>query len=265
MYMFYYLKIYWQYMKANFSILLAYRWGVVHYLISTVGWTVFSILSVVLIAYKTDQVYGWSPEDMFLLACSYNIINGLFIAIFNKNFRYFVLLMNEGGLDQILLKPIDAQFLLSFQYINYFSMVRFLIGLFSTVYLVLFYLKIPVGFVDVLYFSVLMIFSLVVMYALWYTACTLTVWFPRLSNIIDLLHSFSGGSRNPPEIFLHSRYKILLIVFPFAFALAVPAKVLLHTVTLNDVFLLIALAFVFLVLTRMFWLFSLRYYSSASS
>ena len=47
-----------------------------------------------------------------------------------------------------------------------------------------------------------MILGLGLYYSIWSIITTLTVWFDRATNIIELLHSLQGIMRMPPVVFV---------------------------------------------------------------
>jgi len=124
---------------------------------------------------------------------------------------------------------------------------------------------ISISLMNIISYLVLVFFSMLLMYSIWLSFSTLMIWFPRLSNITTLLYNINGVSRFPPEIIYELKSFILLFLIPFTLLSAVPTKSLFQKALSGDVILLLFLALLMFYLSRKFWKFALRYYTSASS
>ena len=114
-------------------------------------------------------------------------------------------------------------------------------------------------------FTVFIIFGVVLLYSLWMIYCTLLIWFPRLTNLIDFLYTINGMSRYPVEMMYEVKNFILLFILPFSIAIATPAKILVRGTLNGEVFGLIFLSVNLFIVSRLFWKYALRHYTSASS
>src|SRR6266446_10356316 len=130
-----YLKIYLLFLQLSWASLLSYRASFINGVISNLVWSVFHIIAILLLTSKTSSVYGWSRNDLILLVASSNIILGVFYFFCTRNFHDFSETINKGGLDSLLVKPLDPQFSLSFQQVTFYSITRILVGLGVVVYI----------------------------------------------------------------------------------------------------------------------------------
>lgn len=261
----YYLNVYTQLVRANVAVFLAYRWGVLHHVLSTIGWTGFSFVSVYLLTNRTGTVYGWTQTELMLVAFTYSVVNGIVYGLFSRNFYQYANILNYGNLDILLLRPIDAQFLLSTQYINFVSFIRAGVGIGLTFFTVYNVMEIPFSWNHIMLYILFVFCGVLIMYSLWFSVCTIVIWFPKLSNVIDLLYNLTGTSRMPQEVYQFSPYKVLWIFIPLTFAIVVPAKAIMQSITTTDVSLLLITTGSMFLFCRWFWLFALRSYTSASS
>lgn len=261
----YYLNVYTQLIRANVAVFLAYRWGVLHHVLSTIGWTGFSFASVYLLTDRTGTVYGWTQNELMLVTFTYSVVNGIVYGLFSRNFYQYANILNYGNLDILLLRPIDAQFLLSTQYINFVSFIRAGVGLFLTVVMAYGVMGLSFDLFHSFLYGVFVLCGVLIMYSLWFSVCTVVIWFPKLSNVIDLLYNLTGTSRMPQEVYQFSPYKILWVFIPLTFAIVVPAKAMMQDLTGVDVALLLLVTAGMFLFCRWFWLFALRSYTSASS
>jgi len=251
-------------LKLNFSLLLIYRSSFIVDAFSSLTWGFFQIVWVLLLTSKIKSAFGWTREEMILIAVVYNIVIGFFHCFFSRNFDRFSMVIDRGELDTILIKPVDSQFLISFWIINYSSLTRTFFNL-----IVLFYLlakmHVSITLINVLGFFFLSAFGVILLYSIWFVVSTLIIWFPRLSNLIDLLYNLTGVSRFPPEMIYGFKNFVLLFLIPFTLTIAIPTKVFFNKVLSGDVGLLVFLSLLFFWLSRKFWQYALHYYTSASS
>ena len=183
---------------------------------------------------------------------------------FSKNFDRFSHVIQYGELDGLLIKPINTQFALSFWYISYHSIVRVLLSVFYTGFaLSLAHISVNVESIALFLFAGL--FGIIILYAVWYLVMTLIIWFPDVYNMVELLFAVDTLSRYPPQVLWTMRVAAFFIFFPMTLIVSVPTKVLLHTVTAVDMTILMGFAVVLFYLSKIFWLFALRYYTSASA
>lgn len=258
-----YVAVYIALLRLNFAVLVAYRANFINSVISSVGWGVFSIVLILLLTAKTQRIQSWSREEIILLTALYNVFIGAFHMLFSSNFERFAKVIHLGQLDSLLVKPLDSQFLLSFWLFNYTSLFRVFLGIIVSFYMM------GLTHADVHVFSILIlvllgITGLFLMYSIWYIFLTVTIWFTKLYNIVDLLYQINSVTRYPPEMFTKVKSFIVLILFPLTLVIAAPAKSVLNRLTLSDVSLLIFSAMSLLLFSRVFWKFALRYYTSAS-
>ncbi len=247
----------------NFSALVAYRANLVNSIIGSTVWGTFHFISIILLTNKTRQIYGWKREEIIMLTATFSILWGIFHIIFSKNFQRMSRLMDLGQLDSFLLKPIDTQFLLSMSLVNFMGAFRLILGIVALYYIATLY-HIPITFINIIGYITLLLCGLILIYSIWFTVLTLTIWFAGLSNLLDFLYNSSGIMRYPPDIFHSVKEYIVIFILPLLLIVSTPTKVLLHKVFLGDIIDLIFFTMVFFFISRSFWRFALRHYTSAS-
>lgn len=259
-----YIELYKALLHFSFLRFTTYRALFINSMIATVGWGFFQIIWINLLTVRTRSAFGWSKNELIILAILYVIIIGFFHFFFTGNFERFSHIIDKGELDFILLKPIDSQFMVTNYLQRFPNLVRVALGiLFLFVYLFISNTHVaPAGWVG---FCVFIIFGIVLLYSLWLMYCTLLIWFPRISNLIDFLYTINGMSRYPTEMMYEVKNFILLFILPFSIALATPAKVLVRGTLNGEVAGLVFLSISLFIAARIFWKFALRHYTSASS
>src|SRR5687768_15603026 len=99
---------------------------------SSVTWTMMNLGFYLLIFTHTDQIganTGWGKWEFFAFLATTMLVNSLVQAFFMPNCEDISELIRTGGLDFALLKPIDTQFVISLEKIDWSSLANFFAGL----------------------------------------------------------------------------------------------------------------------------------------
>lgn len=257
-----YFRIYKSLLRINLNTLLAYRLNFFNSTLSSAAWAVFSVASILILTSRTQNIFGWTREDIILLTACYSLAIGIFHGIFSWNFHRIGEVIFSGDLDQILLKPVDSQFSLSLWLVNYSALVRVLLGVGLIFYLVSF-IGYSVSLIGFITFFLFLLAGIITLYGIWLIVCSLLIWIPEASNIVDLMYSVSGLSRFPPEMYSRLSGFLFSILIPLMFILVVPVKILTGKPELNEVITLIIVTIGSFLISRYFWKFALRHYTSA--
>ena len=259
-----YLRVYIKLIYLNAAALIVYPANFYNSLLASLGWGFFSLYSVVLLTVQTKGAFGWSREEILLLNGVYGIIIGIFHTVFSRNFGRFSKVVHQGQLDSVLMKPIDSQYLLSFWEFSWVSISRVFMAL-GYVVIVSRSLAIQTKPVDVFLLLVVGLCGILLLYSMWYMVITLTIWFTRLSNLVELMFNITGIARYPRSMFAQSAGFAFWFLFPLLLIINIPTKVYLRRIDLGEILLLISIAILFFLGSRVFWKFALRHYTSASS
>src|SRR5687768_8971187 len=99
---------------------------------SSVTWTMMNLGFYLLIFTHTDQIganTGWGKWEFFAFLATTMLVNSLVQAFFMPNCEDISELIRTGGLDFALLKPIDTQFVISLEKIDWSSLANFAAGI----------------------------------------------------------------------------------------------------------------------------------------
>ena len=113
-------------------------------------------------------------------------------------------------------------------------------------------------------FFITIICSICILYSLWFLISTTTIWFVKTWNATEVLRSFLYG-RFPLNSFSFSLRVFFSVFIPIAFITTIPSEVFLGLSQLWKILLEVIVATIFLMTSRKFWVFALKYYTSASS
>jgi ABC-2 type transport system permease protein len=234
----------------------------VNNIISSILWGAFPFISILLLTAKTKTFYGWTRDELYLLTGCFIFFIGIFLTLFGRSFKRFAVLADFGYLDETLLKPVDSQFLISFWMINFVNLFRIVFGIVLMITMGI-KLHVHVSPGSGILFAGSIIAGIFLLYSIWFITLTFTVWFPKLSNLRDLLITFNSITRYPPEVFQSLYFLLYLFFLPLTLIISIPAKALLVKESVIQTALLFILAAVLFVASRLFWKVALRSYTSA--
>lgn len=254
-----YLRIYKVLLVINLENLVAYRANFINNLISTVVWGSISFISMLLLTSRTNNIYGWTRNDLLLLTSVYSIVVGIFYTMFSRNFERFSRLIHFGEFDNLLTKPIDPQFSISFWLLNYTSIFRIIIGIIVATIILRSY---TINFFTVMSFGALVIVSVSVLYSVWCFFSTLIIRFTSLSNIPDLLYQITGFGRYPQDIYKNLNTFLFSFLVPVTVIITTPTKLLISKASYVDIVIMLAVAVISIAASRLFWKISLKHYTS---
>jgi ABC-2 type transport system permease protein len=258
-----YVRVYRALLRINLVKFFTYRADLTSSIIAHFIWASFTIIQMLLLTSKTSHIFNWSRTELLILAGMYNLTYSFFYLFFSRGFNAFSTTIHLGRLDGILTKPIDSQFLMTNLYITYTNLIRTAIGGGFLMYLII-TRHIEVTPLIILGTLLLLIFSVMIIYSVWMLVMTLTIWFPKLSNLTDLMYQINQVTKFPQEIYQGASVYLFFTLLPLTLVIVTPAKFLLQKAFTGDVLLLSGFAIGLFLLSRFFWRFALRFYTSAS-
>ena len=251
--------------KISMNHFTTYRLDAVFNFVFTSGiWALLNVTSMYVIAIKAKTIFGWSTGELILLSCIYNVFIGVFGFLFARGFNEFSEIVDTGKLDLFLLKPLDAQLYLSIHTLGVNYLVRTLIGVILAMVTISTF-QLNVTWIGVPLFVVTSFIGVFLLYSMLFGLNIFVMWAPRLDNINELFYSLRSLGRYPRDSFRQLGEVGFVLLSPFVIILATPAKMLLGTASVYDFLELLIAAVVMFTITRLFWKFALRYYTSASS
>jgi ABC-2 type transport system permease protein len=111
----------------------------------------------------------------------------------------------------------------------------------------------------------MLVASGLLLYSLWFLVSTTSIWFVKTWNATEVLRAALSSGRYPISAFPTAVRRFFTMVLPVAFLTTVPAEAMLGRLTLPWLLLSLMVASISLALSRAFWQFALRFYTSASS
>jgi ABC-2 type transport system permease protein len=216
-------------------------------------------------------IAGWTRPEYFAFLATGMLINSLVETFFMPNCANFSELIRTGNLDFALLKPIDPQFLISFEKMELAMLNQALLALALLGY-ALVQIGGPINPIRAAMYVLFVCVGVAFFYSLMLILASTSVWFGRNSGLYDFWFYIIIFARYPREIYGGSLAGEALqftfsFVLPILLVVTVPSRVLLAKILDPSLLTLVALAAAALglIVSRGVFRWSLRAYRSASS
>lgn len=258
-----YLKLYIALLRLGVYSLMAYRINFINNVLSDIFYSTLTILSIILLTSRTSSVFGWTRYELLLLTAIYNVVFGIFYILFASNFEDMAKIINRGELDSWLLKPVDTQFGISLWKVKYSNIFRTIIASIF-IFFVLPLVHIMPSIQTLVSFLICMFLSILLIYSITFFIMTFLIWFTNLNNLIELLYFMNGITRFPREMYHNTGVFLFFFLFPLTLVVIVPTQVLLNKASFVEEISLLFASITAFYLSRKFFKFALRFYTSAS-
>ncbi len=183
-----------------------------------------------LIYRNVPDVNGWSRYEFFAFMATGMIINTLIEALFMPNCANFSELIRTGNLDFVLLKPIDTQFLVSFEKLDLGALGHLLLNT-SLLGYALWQLDRPVSAGQVFLYLGFILVAVTFFYSLMISLASTSIWLGQNQGLYDFWFYITIFARYPRSFYRDAQIPgapALLFLFsyllPILLVVTVPAE-----------------------------------------
>jgi viologen exporter family transport system permease protein len=252
---------------------MTFRGNFIIEVVTRTFWFVAQLVLFEIIYSHVDSIRDWTRYEYFAFMATAMLINAIVEALFMPNCANFSELIRTGNLDFALLKPIDTQFLVSFERINLAMVNQVLLSVALLVYSV-WHLDVTITTPAVLIYLLLIVVGVAFFYALMIALASTSIWFGRNQSLYDFWFYITVFGRYPREIYRTGGMMGDVLWFGFSYfipvllVVTVPARVLLDKIEHPDwpvVLVAPLLTLLGMFLSRRVFQWSLANYRSASS
>src|SRR5437868_3054145 len=242
--------------KANFLL-----WMLVEVL-----WFFGQIVFFSIIFGNVDRIGDWTKWEVVLLVGTHQIIAQLFQAFFFVNVANIPELVRTGKLDSFLVLPVDSQFAVSTRQFGLDSVINAIVGA-VVVCLSLSKLHIVPSSLSIVLYFIALGFGIAVHYSIMLSLAAVSFWIVRAQGLVYGYFNFLNIARYPDAIFPRFFKIIFGWIVPVVIVANIPARLPIKSFGQPGplMFQLVVASTVVFCLSRAFWGFALRRYSSASS
>lgn len=213
---------------------------------------------------QTQNISGWTLETMRVFMGVLFVVDSIWMLIFQENMDRLSEKARLGELDLLLAKPVNSQFMLSFQKFSTPYVINFFITL---SYLIWTFAKLPAGFhAWQLGFLIISIpCALATCYGLRFFFSASALIFQRAENINYVWWQFYRLGMRPDAIYPPWLRYMVLSLIPVGFIASVPTRLILEPPSIGLIAGSVFVAAASIYASTRFWRYALRFYSSASS
>ena len=260
----FYLSLLGMRVRTSLTTGMQYRWDFIIDIFMSLFWAGVSLLPLWVIGNLRQSVEGWTYPEMVIVTGWFVLLKGFIDGAINPSLMAVVEHIRQGTLDFVLIKPADAQFLVSTEKFDLLKMVDLIAGLLLLSYGFHLLHRTP-SLMNVGAALLLLLASVAVLYSLWLLVVCVAFWVVRLDNLAYLFMSVFDFARWPVSIFKGVLGFVFTFVIPLAIMTTYPAEALLNRLDRRVGLAALAGAIAFSWLARLIWTRAISKYTSASS
>ena len=252
-------------LRASATVAMQYRFDFVVQGALALFWTSWSLVPILVVFGNRPGVAGWSFEEALVVVGWFMVMKGVLEGAVNPSLAAVVEHIRKGTLDFVLLKPADAQFLVSTQKFQPWRVVDAIAGI--AVFAVAFHrLGRWPDPPHVLAAVLLLGCAALILYSVWILVVSAAFFVVKVDNLSFLFVSIFDAARWPADVFRGLLRLFFTWVVPLAIMTTFPARALLgKAFGPRDAASALLGALLFAAFSRAVWLRSIRRYTSASS
>jgi ABC-2 type transport system permease protein len=230
----------------------------------SIFWTLTALVPIFVIYAERPTVAGWSFGAALLVIGWFTALQGVLEGAINPSLNTVVEQIRQGTLDFTLLKPADAQFLVStarflpWRMTNGVSALAIFGFAFHTLDTVPHVTHVAVALL-------LFVNAIVLLYALWIVTVSAAFYVVRVDNLSYLFGAIFDAARWPASVFRGVAKVVFTFVIPLTLMTTYPAEALLGRLSLTTCLASLLGGVIAFAVARFTWLHAICRYTSASS
>jgi ABC-2 type transport system permease protein len=227
-------------------------------------WMGVTLVPLLVVFRLRQSVVGWSWAEALVVLGWFSLLKAILEGSVTPSLTAVVEGVRTGALDFVLLKPADAQFLVSTARFEPWRIVDLLgsVGILIYAFGQLGRWPQPAHLAMA---AALLVVAVLLLYSIWILIVSASFWVVRVDNLSYLFQSLFDAGRWPINVFTGVLRVIFTAVFPLALMTTYPAQALLGKLSFPSAGLVFAGGIVFAGVARAVWLRAIRFYTSASS
>jgi viologen exporter family transport system permease protein len=259
-----YLRLFALQFRISAASAMAYRANFVIEGVMSLAWMALSLLPLIVVFGTRHELEGWDWPSALVVIAYFLAVRAVTEGTITPSLTDLVEKIRSGAFDYVLLKPIDAQAMISASRYEPWKVFD-LLGAIGLVIYAFVQRGRPPAPGDLAIGVVLFGAGVLATYALWMLCAAASFWVVRLDNLMYLLGSIFDVGRWPVQVFRGVWRFVFTFVIPIAVMTTFPAMALLGVLDGRRIVATAGGALVLLVLSRLVWRTAIRSYTSASS
>jgi len=250
--------------QLRMSLLLSMQYRLEFFLdgIMSCFWTASALVPLLVLFEARKTVAGWTWPEALLVVAGFTTLTGVLDGAIQPSLGNVVEHVRKGTLDFLLLKPVDAQFMVSTARFEPWRGTDMWLGLalFGWAFHSLGRAPSASG---VLLAAMLLASAVAILYAISILVISLAFFVVKVDNLIYLFISVYDAARWPASIFRGALAFVFTFVVPLSVMTTFPALALLGKLSALQAGGALVGAFVFTAVARVVWVRSIGHYTSA--
>jgi ABC-2 type transport system permease protein len=227
-------------------------------------WAITMIVPLLIVFQGRTSVAGWTVGEALVVSGWFILLQGILEGAINPSLTSVVEHIRKGTLDFVLLKPADAQFLVSTAKFEPWRAMNILTGIGVFIYAFRL-LGHPPSVLGLLSSVLLLATSSLLLYSLWILTVSAAFYVVKVDNLTYFFSSIFDAARRPSSVFRGVLSFIFTFVIPLALMTTYPAQAMLGKLSATTLVTAVIGSVLFALLARLIWLQSIGRYTSASS
>jgi ABC-2 type transport system permease protein len=259
-----YLRLFLLQLRISLTLSAQYRWEFLIDGALALLWTAIGLLPLYIAFESRPVIAGWTYEQAIIVVGWFTLLKGVLDGAVNPSLVTVVSQIREGTLDFTLLKPADAQFLIStakfevWRVVDAFAAAGIIAWAFARMGTAPSPLHVALSLA-------LVSAGAVVLYSVWILVVSAAFWVVRLDNLTYLFNSILDFARWPVSVFKGAFRFLFTFVIPLGLMTTYPAEAILGRLSMRTAALSIGGSIAFAIAARIVWTRAIRRYTSASS
>lgn len=259
-----YLRLFGIQLRTSAMLAMQYRADFLIDGVISIFWTLTALVPIVVIYAERPTVAGWSFGAALLVIGWFTALQGVLEGAINPSLATVVEQIRQGTLDFSLLKPADAQFLVSTARFLPWRMTNAVSALAIFAYAFHQLGTVPRA-EHVAVAALLFVNAIVLLYALWIVTISAAFYLVRVDNLSHLFGAIFDAARWPASVFRGVAKLVFTFVIPLTLMTTYPAEALLGRLSLTTCIAALAGGALAFTVARITWLHAIGRYTSASS
>ncbi|HLL55161.1 MAG TPA: ABC-2 family transporter protein, partial [Myxococcaceae bacterium] len=221
-----YLKLFWIQLRASILLAVQYRYDFLIEAGVTALYPVTALVPLFVVFADRTQVAGWTLPEMLVLMGWFTLLEGIIAGAISPSLLSVVEHIRKGTLDFVLLKPADAQFLVSTARFQISRVTNAVVALGVFIYAFGKLGRAP-SVLNVATSVLLLGSATVLLYSLWILTICAAFYVVKVDNLTYLFSSIYDAARWPVNVFRGLVKFIFTFVIPLALMTTFPSEAML--------------------------------------
>jgi ABC-2 type transport system permease protein len=251
-------------LRASLALALQYRLDFVVEGALALLWMAVTLVPVLVVFGARAEVAGWTFPEMLLVLGWFVALKGFLEGAISPSLMNVIEHVRKGTLDFVLLKPVDAQLLVSLAKIEPWRCIDLLgaAAIFAYAFRQLGHWP-SAG--NLALAAAMLAAAVLILYSIAILVVSIAFFAVRVDNLLYLFQSIFDVARWPVSVFRGTLAILFTYILPLALMTTYPALALLGKLSAGTALGALAGTVVFAAVARMFWRASIARYTSASS